>query len=107
MSSGDHVNPQQFFIETEHGSFYLSQHDDGAVKAHRFGIGTNPRGEGHGAALAQTYLTKAREHFPEATTARVFPGKGMLERFWGRQGFTLVDPDGPLGGVIMERPLHE
>ena len=85
--------------------FILAQQDDGAVRPLRFSIGTNPRGEGHGAALAQTYLTTAKENFPEATTARVFAGKGMLERFWGRQGFTLVDPDGPLGGVIMEHPL--
>ena len=107
MSSSDRISPQQFPVDSEHGMFILSQQDDGAVRPLGFSIGTNPRGEGHGAALAQTYLDKAREHFPEATTARVFAGKGMLERFWGRQGFTLVDPDGPLGGIIMERPLYE
>ena len=96
---------EQPWIGTEHGSFYLSQHDDGAVQPLRFSIGTKPRGEGHGAALVQEYLTAARETFPEATTARVFPFEGMLERFWGRNGFTLVDSDGPLGGVIMEHPL--
>ncbi len=108
MSSRDHVSPQQFFIETEHGSFYLSQHDDGAVKAHRFGIGTNPRGEGHGSELAGTYLTAAREHFPDATTARVYSAQGGTESFWGKQGFNVVKRDGPgerMEGVEMERTL--
>jgi hypothetical protein len=51
------------------------------------------------------YLTAARENFPDATTARVYSAKGMVERFWGRQGFNVVNPEGPLDGVVMERPL--
>ena len=108
MSSGDHVNPQQFFIETEHGSFYLSQYDDGAVKAHRLGVAPNPKREGHGAALVQEYLTAAREHFPDATTARVYSAQGGTESFWDKQGFKVVKRDGPeerMEGVEMERPL--